>query len=99
MLIIAGHFDVDPAQRDEFIRDREEGTKRSRAEDGCLAYAFSADPLEPGRVLLFERWESKDALAAHIAGLRNDQQPASAIKVIGREVLQYEISNVGEPGT
>lgn len=99
MLIIAGHFDVDPAERDQFIRDREEGTKRSRAEDGCLVYAFSADPLEPGRVLLYERWESKEALAEHIADLPTRPQPANAVKPISSEVLQYEISNVGQPGT
>jgi quinol monooxygenase YgiN len=99
MLIIAGHFDVDPAERDEYIRDREEGTRRSRGEDGCLAYAFSPDPLEPGRVLLYERWESKEALAAHIAGLRIGPQPTNSIKPISSEVLQYEISNVGQLGT
>jgi quinol monooxygenase YgiN len=33
-----------------------------------MTYAFSPDPLDPGRVLLFERWESKAA-----AGLRLGQ--------------------------
>ena len=99
MLIIAGHFDVDPAQRDQYLLDRAEGTRLSRAEEGCLEYAFSADPLVPGRVLLFELWESKAALAAHIAELPNRPPPANPIEHIASEVLQYEISNVGQPGS
>jgi quinol monooxygenase YgiN len=43
--------------------------RNSRAEDGCLEYTFAADPLEPGRVILFERWESQAALDAHLAAL------------------------------
>jgi hypothetical protein len=99
MLIIAGYFDVDPAQRDQYLRDRWEGTKLSRAEDGCLAYAFSPDPVEPGRVLLYERWETKEALTAHIALLPNRPRPTTSIEPIASEVLQYEISSVGQPGT
>jgi len=99
VLIIAGYFDFDPAERDQFIREREEATRRSRAEEGCLAYAFSPDPLEPDRVLLYERWESKEALAAHVAGMQRDPQPAGSITPISREVLQYEVSNVGQPGS
>jgi len=41
----------------------------SRGEDGCLEYTFAADPLEPDRVILFERWESQAALDAHIAAI------------------------------
>jgi quinol monooxygenase YgiN len=99
MLIVAGYFDVDPDQRNDFIRGREEAMRRSRAEQGCLTYVFSADPLDPGRVHLFERWESKDALAAHIGGMRDAPRPANDVKVIAREVQQYEIANVGPVGS
>ena len=98
MLIVAGYFDVDPAQRDEFIRGREDAMRRSRAEAGCIAYVFSADPIEPGRVHLFERWESKEALAAHIQAMRAAPRPPGGIAVEGSEVLQYEIASVGPIG-
>ena len=67
MVIVSGVFTVDPEQRDAFVDGRREGMRTSRAEPGCLEYTFSADPLDPGRVLLFERWESQDALHAHLA--------------------------------
>jgi quinol monooxygenase YgiN len=103
MLIIAGTLQVDPARRDEFISGREEAMRASRAEPGCLAYVFSADSLEPGRVCLFERWESKDHLAAHLEKARS-QQPGSAgdpgsVPVLSSELVQYEISAVGPIGS
>ena len=45
--------------------------RTSRGEDGCLEYTFAADPLEPGRVVLFERWESQAALDVHLAAIRS----------------------------
>jgi quinol monooxygenase YgiN len=99
MLIVAGYFDVDPDRRDQFISDRVEAIRASRAEDGCITYAFSGDPIEPGRVLLFERWESKAALAAHLEGLKSAPRAANDIKVLGAEIQQYEIGEVGPVGS
>jgi len=99
MVIVAGHFDVDPERRDEFIRGREESMRASRAEPGCVVYAFSADPLQPERVLLFERWESKEALLAHLQGMQSAPQSSSDIEIRGAELLQYEISRTGPLGS
>ncbi len=99
MLIVAGHFDVDPSDRDAFVADRVAMMRASRAEAGCIAYAFSPDPIEPGRVLLFERWEDKASLAAHLEGLRSAPRPASEIKILGAEMQQYEIGEVGPIGS
>jgi quinol monooxygenase YgiN len=103
MLIVAGTFEVDPAERDTFLKGREEAMRNSRAEPGCLDYVFSADPLEPGRVMLFERWESKEALAAHLEAMRASRgsspgggggRPQGAVNVV-----QYEVSGSGPVGS
>jgi quinol monooxygenase YgiN len=99
MLIVAGHFDVDPDRREQFITDRVENIRTSRGEDGCIVYAFSPDPIEPGRVLLFERWESKAALATHLEALRSAARPADDIPILGAEIMQYEIGEVGPLGS
>ncbi|HEY1644231.1 MAG TPA: putative quinol monooxygenase [Streptosporangiaceae bacterium] len=99
MIIVAGHFVVDPGQREEFLRGRAEVMQASRSEAGCITYAFSPDPLDPGRVLLFERWESKAALAGHLAALRQRPRPADGVEVRESEVQQYEISAVGPVGS
>ena len=99
MIIVAGHFVVDPAQREQFLHSRADAMRASRSEAGCITYAFSPDPLDPGRVLLFERWESKAALADHLAALRQRPRPHDGVQVRESEVQQYEISAVGPVGS
>jgi quinol monooxygenase YgiN len=99
VIIVAGTLEVDPAQRDEFLRSRAEGVRRSRSEPGCIAYVFSADPVEPGRVCLFERWESKAALGAHLAGQQAAGPEPAGVPVLSAEIQQYEISAVGPIGS
>ena len=67
MVIVAGVFEVEPDQREAFLAGRIERMHTSRAERGCLEYTFSADPIDPGRVLLYERWASQEDLDAHLA--------------------------------
>jgi quinol monooxygenase YgiN len=99
MLIIAGTFDIDPARRDEFIAGKEAAMRESRAEAGCTAYVMSADPLEPGRVYLYERWESKEHLAPHLARLGGQTADPDAVPVLHADILQYEIASVGPIGS
>jgi quinol monooxygenase YgiN len=70
VVIVGGTFAVDPGQRDQFIANHHDMIRTSRAEAGCLEYTYSADPIDPGRVVLFEIWESQDALDAHLRALR-----------------------------
>ncbi|MFZ4606834.1 MAG: putative quinol monooxygenase [Caulobacter sp.] len=37
----------------------------SRAEDGCLDYAYAEDLLVPGLIRVSEAWRDRDALKAH----------------------------------
>ena len=100
MLIIAGTLEVEPERRDEFIASREAGMRESRAEAGCIDYVLGADPLEPGRVYLFERWESKEHLAPHLARLGGPRpEDPEAVPVRAAELLQYEIAATGPIGS
>ena len=78
MVIVTGSFTVDPAERDAFLAQHEAGMQASRAEDGCLEYCFAADPLDPGRVILSERWRDQAALDAHAVVLRSRPRPEGA---------------------
>ncbi|MCF4165626.1 antibiotic biosynthesis monooxygenase [Zavarzinia compransoris] len=40
--------------------------RASRAEAGCLDYAYAVDLLDPGLIRVSERWESRAALALHL---------------------------------
>lgn len=39
----------------------------SNAEEGCIAYSFTQDVLQPGVLHIVEKWQDDAALAAHFA--------------------------------
>ena len=67
--------------------------RTSRAEQGCLEYTFAADPLDSGRVVLFERWESQEALDAHLAAQRSGPRSSDTDVVpITSTITIYDVS-------
>lgn len=91
-VIVQGVFVVNPGERDRFIDASIDGMRASRAEAGCLEYVFAADPLDPARVVLSERWESMELLQEHLDGSasrpgRDRPKPQSA------EISIYEVAS------
>jgi len=95
MIIVAGTIDVAPEQREAYLESRKAGMLATRTEEGCIDFAFSADIAEPGRVRLFEIWESREALDKHLVPMRAAGPQPGAIAVVARAVATYEISSVG----
>jgi quinol monooxygenase YgiN len=93
MVVVGGVFEVDPSDRERFLASRHDLMRKSRAEAGCLEYTFGADPIDSGRVVLFERWESQDALDAHIAALRDaPRSTAAEVPTITSSIIIYDVS-------
>jgi quinol monooxygenase YgiN len=93
MVIVGGTFEIDPNDRERFLTGRLEMMRASRTEAGCLEYTFAADPIDPSRVVLFERWESQEALDAHLSALRAGPQSAgSDIPTITSSIVIYDVS-------
>jgi len=96
-ILIAGTLTIDPSKVDSALADAVEMMKASQAEDGCHAYVFSADPIEPGLLHLFEKWESPDALAAHSASehMKTFQSKMPGWGVSGADIKRYEVASEG----
>ena len=94
MVIVAGTLEVDPNQREAFLAGRVDGMRTSRAEPGCLEYVFSADPMNPGRVMLFERWASQTDLDAHLAAARARQVAPGAAPAVAPSSVSIVIYDV-----
>ena len=62
MLIIAGHAEVDPDDRDEAVAVVRDLLTRARDAPGRVDLAITADSVYPTRINNFERWESQEAL-------------------------------------
>ena len=92
MVIVGGVFSVDPAEREAFLAGRLDLMRTSRREPGCLEYTFSADPIEPGRVLLFERWESQEALDRHLAALKDGPRSDPGVVAESTSIVLYDVA-------
>lgn len=92
MVIVGGIFEVEPEMREQFLSTRHELMRSSREEQGCLEYTFSADPLDPARVILFERWASKDDLDVHLARGRGQASPGGVVAPKAASITVYEVA-------
>jgi quinol monooxygenase YgiN len=67
-IVIAGEVDFPPENRAAALEGAKELIAMALAESGCRHYAWSADPHLPGRVHVFEEWDSAEELQAHLEG-------------------------------
>lgn len=65
MIVIKGTVRIPPANLEKARSVMEQMIRASRAETGCIDYAYGVDVLDAGLIRVTERWESRDALAAH----------------------------------
>jgi quinol monooxygenase YgiN len=93
VVIVGGWFEVDPNERDAFLAQQVDSMRRSRAERGCIEYVIAADPVEPGRAVLFERWESQADLDAHLAALRQTpKSDAPSVTPTAVSIFVYDVT-------
>lgn len=88
MVIVAGHIVVDPEDRDGYLAGCVEVVRQARRAPGCLDFALSGDLLEPGRVNIFERWESAAAVEAFRGSGPSDEQGAA---IRAASVAEYDV--------
>lgn len=91
MILIAGTVDVDPEKRDEALVAARPHMTATRAQKGCVDYVWSADPLVPGRIYVFERWEDQASLQAHFDGPHylNMRNTIAGFGMTGADVSKY----------
>jgi quinol monooxygenase YgiN len=93
VVIVAGSFEIKPDERDEFLAGRHDAMRESRSEPGCLEYTMSADPIDPGRVVLFERWADQASLDVHMAAMRNAPRSSGpTVAPISATITIYDVA-------
>ena len=70
----------------------------SRAEPGCIAYAYAQDVLDPETIHVVEKWRDRDALRAHFATphMAEWRGVMGALGLTGRDLRVFEADD-GEP--
>jgi|CXWL01.1.fsa_nt_gi quinol monooxygenase YgiN len=65
MIIVEGWVRLAPGALEQFLPAATAMIAASRAEPGCLDYAYGRDLLDPDIVRIAERWTDEAAMAAH----------------------------------
>ena len=65
MIIVHGQFPILKDQKDRALTLMQEMAAASRLESGCVSYEFYAALANPCKFLLFQEWESVEALQDH----------------------------------
>lgn len=90
MVIVAGHIVVDPQDRNEYLSGCVEVVRQARQAPGCLDFSLSADVIEPGRINIFERWESQAAVEAFRGSGPSDEQ---GDMIRAASVAEYDVAD------
>ncbi|MGE0289225.1 MAG: putative quinol monooxygenase [Bradyrhizobium sp.] len=67
MIVVTGSVTARPETFDEVRQLSLEHVTRSRAEPGCISHAVHVDCENPLRLVFFEQWADRAALATHFA--------------------------------
>ena len=90
-VIVAGHVIVEPQQRESYLAGCVIIVEQAREAAGCLDVAITADLVDPGRVNIFERWESQAALEAF---RRNGPPFEHGAAMLSVSVAEYDVAAV-----
>jgi quinol monooxygenase YgiN len=91
MLIVSGHLVLDPVDRNAHVIASAGAVRLARQAPGCLDFAVLvlADPLDPTRVNVFERWARPEDLDAFRASGDSDDDPVDFSRIRRFEIEQY----------
>lgn len=67
MLIIQGTVRLPPENLYDARAAMQEMIEASREEEGCIAYSYAEDIIDPGLVRVAEIWRDQEALEEHFA--------------------------------
>ncbi len=94
MVVIIGHFRLPPESLEAAREPMARVVAATRAEPGCIKYAYSPEPGDPGLIHVSEVWESQAALDAHFtsAHMKRWQEDRAGLGMSDRVITAYAVS-------
>ncbi|WP_285777795.1 antibiotic biosynthesis monooxygenase family protein [Microtetraspora sp. NBRC 13810] len=86
---MSGRLYVEPDARDRYLAECLGVIKLARVAPGCLDFALSADPIEPGRINVYEHWESQADLERFRGSGPDDDTSA---QILDAQVAEHHIA-------
>lgn len=90
MIIVSGQLHVDEADRTAYLLGCREVIVAARQAAGCVDFHLAADPIEPGRINIYEQWESIAAVEAFRGSGPSSEQTAA---IRDARVFQHEVAS------
>lgn len=97
MIIVAGRLHVDSAQRAAYLVGTADVAVLARRAPGCLDFVQAADPVDPTRINVYERWESDADVEAFRTSGDPDAPEPELPAIVDAAVSKYRISSVEAP--
>ena len=66
MIYVIATIETQPGKATKLIEDARNCIDATRLEVGCISYDYVQDTEKPDRVLVVERWTTRETLAAHM---------------------------------
>lgn len=92
MIVVIGSFRIPPNMVEVVRPAMDAMITASRAEEGCIEYAYALDVLDEGLVRVSEKWRDRAALEAHFrtAHIAEWRAQVSALAVSERNLTAHE---------
>jgi quinol monooxygenase YgiN len=92
-IAVLGHFRLPPERVAEAREAMARVIAETRSEDGCIAYSYAEDALEPRLFRVTELWESRARLAAHFKTphMARWTEEREALGMFDRQIAAYEL--------
>lgn len=65
MIYVIATLHIRPEKRADFLEDARTVIAQTLKEEGCISYDLTSSITGPNEFVFVERWETRDALAAH----------------------------------
>ena len=97
-IVVVGSFTALPGKEEEGLEAFEGLVGPTHGEDGCILYSLHRGADDPARLAFVERWESREALDAHLASDHIQAVLARADELFGDsgDIVIYDAVPVGE---
>jgi len=93
-VVVSGVVEFPPEAREEALVQGKALIEGAYTEKGCVHYHWTADLNHPGRVIVFEEWESGADLDAHLKGdwYRDMFAHLSQYTILSADINKYRVT-------
>lgn len=98
MIIVQGIIPILPDQRERALELARRMTQATLQEAGCISYGFYVGLTDPNTLMLFQEWESMEALMGHFRTAHIDEFLRELPHVLAGEITtrRYAVRSVEE---